>query len=268
MKMIYEYSRGCEKHPNEDEYGVKDTVAWVLDGATAVFKNNYISNDDVQWVIQRINKNLHECNSSQSLQNIFRDAITAVQIEAFNIAPYIASIPQNKLPTYSICMVQLIQSKLNYLCLGDCSLFISAIPNMRVTDRRILPFHYQVNNVKAQFQNDPQKYKKEVYKIVCEMKNYINVEGGYWIGSLSPEITEKCVLGSLDVQQGERILICSDGFRPSLDEANLVDFRERDIFDLFMLKKIIESQVLSEEQYYAQTGIDLSDDKTVLLLEV
>ena len=243
-------------------------MAWVIDGATAVFKNDYLSMDDVQWIVQKLSKELYNSDATRSLKEILFLAIKAVRSKAVSIEPLIASIPSNKLPTFSICLVQYYHNALHYLFLGDCSLFASTFPDIRITDKRILPFHHQVNQVKTKFQDNPAKYNQEVLRKVREIKGYINNNDGYWIGSFSAEVAKKSITGILFIQRGDRFLICSDGFRPNIDEASMVDFKANDIFDEVKLKDIIEKQIASENIYYMHTGIDISDDKTVLLFEV
>ena len=269
MKVLYEYCQGCGKHPNEDAYGYVNNTFWVIDGATDVFNDNYLSeNGDVQWIVHKLNCSLREKSSILSLKEMLRSSIENVRTEALNKAPIISTIPINKLPTFAICCVRINKSILEYLCLGDCSLFHSKDPSTRYSDFRILPFHYQVNAVKEKFKSCPTEYKIQVIEKVREIKKYINVEDGYWIGTLDPDVVDKSVQGCIDSAQGDRFIICSDGFRPSLDEADLVSFSPNDIFDEIRIKKIIQRQIFSEEQYQLQTGIPISDDKTVLLIEI
>lgn len=269
MQVLFEYSQGCRKHLNEDTYGYTDNFLWVIDGATDVFRNCYLSAlGDVQWVVKKLSFALKEVAPLLPLKKAVRTAISTVRNEALALAPEIQDVPTNKLPTYAICCVRYENNQLNYLCLGDCSVFSSKEPSIRYTDVRILPFHFRVNAVKEQYKYNIDKYNSEVLKVVREIKQYINIEGGYWIGTLDPDIVERSVEGSITVQKGDRFLICSDGFRPNIDESQLVSFAPEDIFNVSKLGNIINKQISSEYDYLIQTGIDISDDRTILLAEI
>lgn len=269
MKVVFEYSQGCRKHINQDVYGYKDHFFWVIDGATEVFANNYLSDSgDVYWVVQQLNKALLAGDTTVSLKEYVRNAISKVRYNALALVPTICEIPENRLPTYSICCASYADNSLEYLCLGDCSLFASNAPTIRYTDDRIYPFHLQVNKVKDQFRNDIEQYHSEVLKKVREIKQYINTESGYWIGTLNPDAVDHAICGKHKIESGDRFLICSDGFRPSIDEANMVLFKPSDIFRELELEQIIIQQNISEKDYFNKTGIDISDDKTVLLIQL
>jgi len=72
----------------------------------------------------------------------------------------------------------------------------------------------------------------------------------------------------INLQKGDKILLCTDGFRPSLDEAMLVSYEVADIFCENKLHNIICQQLETEKQYFRHTGIDISDDKTLILAQV
>lgn len=269
MKVLFEYCKGCGKHPNEDAYGYSNNTLWVIDGATDVFNDNYLSEiSDVQWIVQQLNCVLNEKSSIISLKEMLRAAIESVRVRALNVAPVIDKIPVNQLPTFSICCVRINRNNLEYLCIGDCALFCSSSPLIRYSDLRVLPFHYQVNEVKKKYQDNQNEYNIQVFKKVREIKKYINIEEGYWVGTLDSNVVDKSVEGCIDISQGDRILLCSDGFRPSLDEAKLVSFSPNDIFDEKRIEQLVKNQIFSEEKYQLRTGIDISDDKTILLAEI
>lgn len=269
MRVLFECCEGCGKHPNEDIFGYNKNTFWVIDGATDIFNDNYFSEtSDVQWIVQKLNYFLKENSSIMSLREMLRKAIENVRLEAFERAPIINTVPINRLPTFSICCARIKEPKLEYLCIGDCSLFCSNCPSNRYSDLRVLPFHYQVNEVKEKYKNNQSEYSSQVLKKVHEIKKYINIESGYWIGTLDSNVVDKSVVGNIDIKKGDRFLLCSDGFRPSLDEAGLIQFSVNEIFDKDKINKLIMNQISSEIDYHEQTGINIADDKTVLLVEI
>lgn len=269
MKVLFECCEGCGKHPNEDIFGYQNNTFWVIDGATDIFNDNYFSEiSDVQWIVQKLNYFLKENSSSKFLKEMLRKAIENVRLEALNRAPIISTVPINKLPTFSICCARIRKNKLEYLCIGDCSLFCSNCPSNRYSDLRVLPFHFQVNEIKEKYKNNQSEYASQVLKKVREIKKYINIENGYWVGTLDSNVVDKSIEGDIDIKEGDKFLLCSDGFRPSLDEAGLISFSLNDIFDKEKINRLINNQISSEIDYYMKTGINIADDKTVLLVEI
>lgn len=269
MKILFEYSQGCTKHINQDAYGHNDNIFWVIDGATEVFENNCLSSlGDVYWVVQTLNKKLKEGNTLLPLKDFVGEAISKMYEMAVEVSPSITEIPINVLPTYAICCIRCMDSYLEYFFLGDCSLFVSHTPDIRYTDNRIEPFHLQVNAVKEQYKDNVDLYRSEVLKKVREIKKYINAESGYWIGTFDASIASHAIVGKVDIRVGDHILLCTDGFRPSLDEANLFEYNPLDIFYKKSLQSIITKQNKAELKHFMETGIDIADDKTIVLIQI
>ena len=269
MRILYEYCQGCGKHPNEDIYGYNKNVFWVIDGATAVFADNYISSQgDVNWIVNELNFALSNQDNKVNLTEMLRAAITEVRHKAISIAPILDSVVPNELPTFAICIIRINEQTLEYICLGDCSVITSKEPNIRYSDNRILPFHYMVNDVKEKYKYDIAEYKKMVKKKVQEIKQYINTEDGYCIGTLDPDSALLSINGIMPIRKSERILLCSDGFQPNIDEAGFVEYCSSEYFDPVKIDSLIKRQRITEIEYFAKSNIDISDDVTVLLIEV
>ena len=80
-------------------------------------------------------------------------------------------------------------------------------------------------------------YKKNVKAEVQYIKQFINVDNGYWIGTLNPEIADRAIGGVLSLSTRCRVIMCSDGFRPNIDESKLVLFKPEELFDPEILKR-------------------------------
>lgn len=269
MNVLLEYSQGCKKHINQDIAGYVDNIYWVIDGATEIFNNYYLSsNGDVHWVVNTLNEELKKCNSSLHLTEILRIAVDNMARRAFDLAPEIQKQDIHTLPTYAICCIKCSEDSVEYLCLGDCSLFISSNPHIQITDNRIEPFHLFVNSVKEKYKDNIILYQSEVKKAVQQVKQSLNKEGGYWIGSFDSSIIEQAITGTIPVSIGDKCIICSDGFRPNIDEANLISYDVNKIFEKSYLTDILQEQKESEKLFFNRTNIDIMDDTTVLLIQI
>lgn len=267
MRILYEYSHGCQKHINQDVYGYRDNIFWVIDGATEVYNNQLLSqNGDVFWIVQHLNDALKHQDICLPLIEYVYSAVTEVHDEAVTISPEVDYVPIHEAPSYAICCVRCINETIEYLVLGDCSLYVSHSPKDRYSDFRILPFHIHINEIKKQFQDDTSRYNYEVQNAVRKIKHFINKDDGYWIGTLNPEIVYKAVTGKIPWSNEDRFLLCSDGFLPSLEESGFFAFQITDIFDPELLSRLLKKQNAEEQNYKRRTGIDISDDKTVLLV--
>ena len=247
MGILLEYCEGCNKHINQDIVGYSDNVYWVIDGATEVFSNYYLSSQgDVHWVVNTLNEELKKIDTALPVKEILRTAIYKMNCKALNIAPEIQFQKLQTLPTYAICCIKCNQDSIDYLCLGDCSLFTSGNPQLRITDKRINPFHLYINLVKDKYKDIPSLYKEEVIKAVKKIKQFLNKEGGYWIGNFDPSIVDHAIVGTINVQKGDFFILCSDGFRPNLDEARLIAYDSTKIFQKEYLVDILCKQKESE----------------------
>lgn len=269
MDVLLEYCEGCGKHINQDIVGYSNNIYWVIDGATEVFSNYYLSSQgDVQWVVNVLNEELKKSDTTLPLKEILRTAICRMNSKALEIAPEIRFQELHTLPTYAICCIKCNHDSIDYLCLGDCSLFISSNPQLRITDNRIKPFHLYINSIKEKYKDDPLLYKEQVIKAVKKIKQSLNKEGGYWIGNFDSSIVDHAVTGTINVLPRNFFILCSDGFRPNLDEAGLISYDPAKIFQKEYLVDILCKQKESEVSFYNKTGIDIMDDTTVLLVQI
>ena len=268
MEILFEYSKGCRKHENQDMVGYNNNYYWVIDGATEVFSNSRLSTyQDVQWVVKVLNEELANSKSGIPIKQFVKEAIERMRDRAASCG-YDSQVSDfRKLPTYAICCIQCTTNTLEYLVLGDCSCIVSDSPYNRITDTRIKRFHLLINEVKKKYENNKSEYENAVKEKARWVKQFMNKEDGYWIGNFDPSVVDQAISGTIQLSKDCRILLCSDGFKPSIDEAGLVPYDTADIFEKERLKNILHQQNASEEIYYKKTGIDISDDKSVLLIQ-
>lgn len=73
---------------------------------------------------------------------------------------------------------------------------------------------------------------------------------------------------TINVLPWDFFILCSDGFRPNLDEAGLISYDPTKLFQKEYLMGILRKQKESEVSFYNKTGIDIMDDTTVLLVQI
>jgi len=267
MHIIYEVCSAGSSHQNEDACGVNGNIAWVIDGATEMFYDHYISEQgDTVWTVNQINEALKRQQYQSSLSDMLYCAIKEVREKAEKINPDIRNLKKYELPSYAICMVVVQKSKLEYLILGDCSVMIKGRNTNIITDTRLQKFHEMVVRVKTRY-SESCLYKEKVKDAAQKVRKQMNTEDGYWIGSLDESVSCHGVIGEVPIEKGEEILICSDGFWPSIEENNLVNFDFNEIFIPTRLSEILKEQRKQEAEFEKKTGNNISDDLTVFLIK-
>ena len=266
MKLLFNYIKAGENHENEDIYGVNNNVAWVIDGATEMFYDKYISKkSDTLWTVKQIDKELKSADSTLDLRSMLFEAIKRARKKAEKINPHITELEKYELPSFAICIIKIEKNTLHYLILGDCSLMFKKNEEI-ITDSRIKKFHQMVMNIKKEYSNSP-LYKEKVYKTAQEVRKNMNNKDGYWIGTLDENVAFRAVIGSAQVGKGDRVLLCSDGFWPSIHENDVCEYEIKDFFDIRKIKRILREQNNKEQSYKIKTGNSISDDKTVLIIQ-
>ncbi|UOQ49089.1 hypothetical protein MUN88_02815 [Gracilibacillus caseinilyticus] len=81
MKKLFSCNHKGSANFNEDTVGHYQNVAWVIDGATPLFFNQYLSEEnDVVWFVQQINEQLPRfITDDRSLEEILINVLEQVR---------------------------------------------------------------------------------------------------------------------------------------------------------------------------------------------
>jgi serine/threonine protein phosphatase PrpC len=220
---------------NEDVVGITPSGAWVLDGATGLNGRNLVSeNSDARWYVQWWNEFLYKnISNSTTLKRIIEKGIEEINIEYKKRLSGV-TVDKLDLPSSSIAIVKFHEDKIEYLMLGDCSLFMRNDENRIIKDNTVcefdnLVFDKMIDIVKTS--NKPFKEVRDrVQDIIISNRLKKNTEGGYWILDFDKDAIPNSLHGYLDIKENSSFMLASDGFTCACERYSI--FREEEILEI------------------------------------
>lgn len=205
MKTRIIYSEKGTARYNEDRVGSYRNVAWVIDGATPLFQETYLSEDnDVVWLVETLHKWLpHFIRDEESLEEILSRTLAHVEQEALGLYPGLGDIAAYALPTFTVAMVRLSGGRLEYYVLGDAGV-LAALPDgiLWMTDDRLEVMSRRVR----------QEAVADKPVLLQAIRQKLNTAEGYWIGSIDGAGIPHGYAGEMKVEPGTRVMCVSDGY--------------------------------------------------------
>lgn len=231
---------------NEDACAITNNYGFVIDGATGLL-NEKVSNmaTDAQWfAIEWKNFLQNNLNSPFSLQEIFKKGVLEINEKymAFEGAQKVVSKP-----SCAIALYRILNNKLQYFVLGDCSLIITTTDNqvIELTDEKLSKFENQnleiTNNIAKQANINFIDATKMVTKYLLQTRLKQNTKEGYYILSNSLQAIDNAIYGELELNNVKQIIALSDGFSQIYDKFNLYSIND--------FAKLIENGTMLQELY-------------------
>jgi hypothetical protein len=226
---VDEAGNGCF----EDRAGVKDTLAWVLDGASSVFPERITGpgfKSDAAWLVDQLAHHLDDVAGDdvplEKLVSIAIERTAAVAQTAWSAVP---EVP----PSAALGVIRRRGVRTEFLVLADVSVILRTDAGaVELIDRRVDRI-----NRRAQDQMDRavlragatfESVRQVTQPLLHEARRQgMNQEGGYWVASTDPAAVDHAYTGAID---GVReAILASDGFMRAVHLFGLVD----DVADLF-----------------------------------
>lgn len=271
METQFVYCKKGEGLVNEDFCGYSGHFAWVIDGATDVFQRNCLFEaNEVCRYVSFLNSTLHMLAGKykpDQLVPFVSDAVSTVFRE-LDIEKKAKEIPEYMLPTYSMAVVAAEGEKLFYFILGDCFISFQTRSGIRLLiDERIDKFSKH-NRALLKEYYAKNKQMPESLLIYQETRAKANAPDGYPIGSVQGSGISNAVIGTVRLTDGQKFLICSDGFLDyfRLDDANIERFFSLNSVDNEI--SAMKAFLTDEKRYYAEIRPKRIDDCTLMLLEI
>lgn len=222
MKIDY-FSRSGTLY-NEDIYEANPTYAFVLDGATGLLKEKVSDMEtDAQWYVNEWrNYLIHNImDDSKTLIQIIKEGILLITKKYFQFegADKVVSRPSS-----GISLFRVINNKLQYFLLGDCSQIITktdeSIMHMQIQDLPRLDGINLDRMVKAAHEKGLSRVidaRPLINNYLVETRLSQNTDKGYWILSDNPDAAEHGLTGELDFSEVQQIICLSDGYSQIYD---------------------------------------------------
>ncbi|MCR1955787.1 hypothetical protein NSA24_13370 [Clostridioides mangenotii] len=236
--IIKDYSLLCNQGSsdhNEDVVGITPAGAWVLDGATGLNGKNFVStNSDARWYVQWWNQYLYQnISNDTTLKCIMQKGIEKISAD-YRKRLNGTNVEKLDLPSSSIAILKFHNDKIEYLMLGDCSLFVKNGISQLIKDKTVcefdnLVFDKMIEIIKTS--NKPfEEVRDEVQNIIVSNRLKKNIDGGYWILDFDKKSIEKSLHGYLNINENSSIMLASDGFTCACERYGL--FTEEEILEV------------------------------------
>ena len=212
---------------NEDIIGLTPHGAWVLDGATGLNNKNLVSNEsDANWFVNKWNEYLNEnIKNDDSLRNIIKNGIDKIKSE------YLTLVGDNKLelldfPSCAATILKFHKDKIEYLLLGDCTLFAKSKDDVKIYKDTSLDYfdnlvYTAMSNIENK-ENITLNEKKEILMpTIISNRLKKNKNDGYWVLEFSKDAAENCISGFIDIEDKIELMLMSDGFSCAYDKYNI-----------------------------------------------
>lgn len=213
---------------NEDICCLKDSYAWVIDGASGLTSTKITdAESDAKWFAEEWDKYLKEnIMEDKSIQQIFEDGIAKIRNKyfCFDGAKDAAKIGQ---PSASIIVVRHRDKYLEYFSLGDCTLLYESSNGeaAKVWDDSVSLLDSKVINKMDSIhkeQNipvvDARAYVQEMLQSHRLMKN---TDAGYWILGMEESAIRHGLYKKLNMEDIKKVCLFSDGFAQYYDTLHL-----------------------------------------------
>ena len=214
---------------NEDIIGLTPYGAWVLDGATGLNNKNLVSSEsDANWFVNSWNTYLHEnIKNNDSLRNIIKNGIDKIKSDYLNL------VGENKLepldfPSCAATILKFHKNKIEYLLLGDCTLFTKDNNEVKIYKDTSLDYfdnlvYTAMSNIKNKENLTLNEKKAILMPTIISNRLKKNKSDGYWVLEFSKDAADNCISGFIDIEDKIEIMIMSDGFSCAYDKYNIFD---------------------------------------------
>ena len=207
---------------NEDACYICDKFAFVIDGATGLYKEKFTpAETDAQWLAQRTAKLLSEalCDNDKEIQDILIDVTDKIYKEYLEQAG--REVGEDMHPSAALHILRVRHGKMEFFGLGDCLTMVEKIdgtivmigghPFHQYLDDRTIDLMVEISqkngiSIREAFLSD------EVVALLRENRSYKNKEDGYPIYDLTGRGLNKAKYASFDLDEIVSVAIMSDGF--------------------------------------------------------
>jgi len=218
--MKLDYFTNTYKQWNEDTYGMTKHAAFVIDGASALLKNNFTSlENDVVWFVQWWKNYLENSleNFDLKLSQIVEQGIHLCNDE-FNNFTLIDQLSTLEKVSASIGIIRIGEEKLETFLLGDCEIRLLTYEDkvIKLVDDKIEKLDNEVKKLMASNKNRLNElvfkdFTQEELDLLRVNRQKMNSEGGYFILSHDTEAVNHAIAKEYHLKDIKNIIIQSDG---------------------------------------------------------
>ena len=204
-------TRDSGLHPNEDIFGVEGNIAWIFDGASRTNPSEQVTRDFVLALSAGVRQAI--LAGEMDLRKIGKhgvdNAIQRLKTDNSKIPPSAAGL---------ICKIQ--GNTLRYLVLGDVTMIVRSQNSISIVRD---PSSVQRE---VAFLQEAIAAQQSLGEVIDQRRSQMNIEGGYWIWSISKEAVDHAYLSQFAVSPNSWVLLASDGLLRLVDVFRSINHDE------------------------------------------
>ncbi len=267
------------KLKNEDSYGMTEHGFWVMDGASALKKNNYTSEgNDVVWMVNWWNHYLNEHleQLDRSIVDLLEEGVDQFNAD-FSKFTNVDTLSKLDRASTGIAIGRMNGGKVECFVLGDVEINIQKKEGVIdvLTDERIEPLDREVMTMIA---NNPHReneivfsgYTSEELQVLQRNRMKMNTEEGYNVLEHDRDAIKKGIYRAYPQEEISAILAMTDGYSAICNKYEAFDRTELiDVCKNKGVKKVLEKIRVIEDNDQTMTTykrLRLHDDATAVFL--
>ena len=237
---------GSKTKPNQDYVTSAKTYAYCMDGATGLVDVNITkTRDDVEWYVKKFAKSLNPL--IRKGQDLTQTIKTALKQTNLSYAEFDNSCDTQIYPSAYISLVRINKGKLDYYILGDCMLLIKYkdghVEELQIEDLIKLD-RININKMQTiakQKNIDVIDARPLINDDLIATRLLMNTPEGYYTLGADNDAPDHGLVGSLDLDQVDSVIGCSDGFSQIYDTFFM--YTKEQIFENIEKGKTLENLV-------------------------
>jgi hypothetical protein len=217
----------------EDRAGASGSLAWVLDGASAVSDDGPITKakSDALWMVKHIDRHLmHLADKDLPLAEIVAGAIECTALDAKRDWRSEPEFP----PSAALGVVRRTGPTTEFLVLADIAVILrTEFGVFQFIDRRVDEHNRAAQDAMKAALVAPTATladaRERARPLLADVRRQaMNQVGGYWVASVEPTAVDHALIGALDGVT--ELILASDGFMRGVELFGLVESLD-DLFD-------------------------------------
>ncbi len=205
-----------DKEYNEDGYGFRKDLVFVIDGATGLGENNYMGyGDDAKWFVDGVCEYLQKYLSSQPLETCLSKVCSLLYSEYSKI---VKDVNSSSMPSSCISLFREIDDEIEFFGLGDtvgvCEFVdgtYEVLFDQRLVDLDSVAIDEMVT-ISKERGISPIEARKYIQSTLIKHRSLVNTEEGYYSLDVTGKGLSKAIKRRWKKDVIKRICCMSDGF--------------------------------------------------------
>lgn len=213
------YQSNSAQSKNIDMFSVKNTYAWILDGANGLFPAHISdASSDAQWFVEQLSTFLKQnLGERLELNELMKQAMITTRLKFQKFDGYQDLCDMN-MPSSACAILKADQQQLHYFILGNCEVVLHYKDGhiLNLTDFRLQQLDGKLLQISEQARRKKRMPMYQVKDFMNQMfiENRLrrNVEDGFYILGEDENAANHAITGVLPLEDVKQIFMICNGF--------------------------------------------------------